>query len=522
MKSHLMHWERDFNPKAPLPRNADDLVQDLELETLFQAMAGEDEFLHGVISTALLTGTGNDKPTVLYRQEALKDCLQNGDAVVDIYNCVCDTIKGRRGRDGLMWLGNYPSAVLNRSIDLLETQMAGLLALRRLAERYSPQFRSRAFSTLFAMLKEELGDDYLATVDRHLKHLRFREGPLVSAGLGQGVKGTGYVLRNAREERRNWLQRFFGPKEEVYAFHLHPRDEAGARALSEMRDRGIDLAANAVAQSAEHILSFLTNLRTELAFYVGCLGLRDKLAAKGEPIAFPVPLDPAACSHRFEGLYDVCLSLRLDHRAVGNDVGDGDGKVVTIITGANTGGKSTFMRSFGLAQLMMQAGMFVPAISFSANLCDRLFTHYKREEDTSMRSGKFDEELSRMSRIVDMVTPDSLILFNESFAATNDREGSEIARMIVDTLREKRIKTFFVTHLYAFAHAYVGAGDDVMFLRAEREPDGTRTFKLIEAEPLRTSFGQDLYDAIFKQADDGAAHAAPVPRERRVRPQPGA
>jgi Fibronectin type III-like domain/MutS domain V len=50
-----------------------------------------------------------------------------------------------------------------------------------------------------------------------------------------------------------------------------------------------------------------------------------------------------------------------------------------IITGANQGGKSTFLRSIGLAQVMMQSGMFVPAESFSSNVCEGLFTHYKRD-----------------------------------------------------------------------------------------------------------------------------------------------
>jgi DNA mismatch repair ATPase MutS len=65
-----------------------------------------------------------------------------------------------------------------------------------------------------------------------------------------------------------------------------------------------------------------------------------------------------------------------------------------------------------------------------------------------MSSGKFDEELSRMSDIVDHLTPESLVLFNESFAATNDREGSEIARQIVSTLLESRVKMFFVTRQF--------------------------------------------------------------------------
>ena len=116
-----------------------------------------------------------------------------------------------------------------------------------------------------------------------------------------------------------------------------------------------------------------------------------------------------------------------------------------------------------------------------------------------MKSGKFDEELSRMSEIVDKLSPDSMMLFSESFAATNDREGSEIARQIVCALLEKRIKIFFVTHLYEFAHDFYDQKmANAIFLRAERQSDGGRTFKLIEGEPLQTSYGEDLYNKIFK------------------------
>ncbi len=71
--------------------------------------------------------------------------------------------------------------------------------------------------------------------------------------------------------------------------------------------------------------------------------------------------------------------------------------MLVMITGANQGGKSTFLRSIGLAQLMMQCGMFVPAESLSSNVCDGIFINFKREEDATMKCGKLDEELSRMS-----------------------------------------------------------------------------------------------------------------------------
>jgi DNA mismatch repair ATPase MutS len=238
-------------------------------------------------------------------------------------------------------------------------------------------------------------------------------------------------------------------------------------------------------------------LRIELAFYIGCLNLYEQLGQLGEPVSFPSSIASNERKHSFTGLYEVCLALTMKQKVVGNDV-NADHKDLVIITGANQGGKSTFLRSIGLAQLMMQCGMFVPAESFCANVCQNLFTHYKREEDATMTSGKLDEELARMSVIVDNMTPDSMVLFNESFAATNEREGSEIARQIIRVLLEKRIKVFFVTHLYEFAHGFYGNKvDSAFFLRAERQPDGGRTFKLIEGEPLQTSYGEDSYHKIF-------------------------
>jgi DNA mismatch repair ATPase MutS len=211
----------------------------------------------------------------------------------------------------------------------------------------------------------------------------------------------------------------------------------------------------------------------------------------------------------FSELYDCCLALSMKRKVVGNDL-NADGKDLVVITGANTGGKSTFMRSLGLGQLMMQAGMFVAAETFSAEVRDGLFTHYRREEDSTMESGKLDEELRRMSEIVDKLSPRSMILFNESFAATNEREGSEIAAQITKALLGCGVKVLSVTHLHEFAR---GLYDDKMpnaaFLRAERLPDATRTFRMVEGEPLQTSYGNDLYDAVF-----GAEHPPPVEKRR--------
>jgi DNA mismatch repair ATPase MutS len=110
-----------------------------------------------------------------------------------------------------------------------------------------------------------------------------------------------------------------------------------------------------------------------------------------------------------------------------------------------------------------------------------------------------------------MLTPDSMVLFNESFAATNEREGSEIARQIVDALLDRCVKVFFVTHHYELARGYYDRKmQNALFLRADRTSGGRRTFKLTEGRPLRTSYGQDLYARIFGESDQ-----APSPEPRQ-------
>lgn len=506
MNVFLMHPDRDFNPPQTGAWDAASLTKDLELDTLWIAMAGEDGFLHGVVRDALFSGLHNDVDTILYRQAVLRDCLRNQDVVKYLYNLAVEAIE-REKKEGFFGRGisHYPASILHSSISVLEMFAGMLRTLRDQARAHASRFDSEAFTRLFGMIETELDDDYLGRIDALLNELKFKDGLLLSAELDSGNRGSHYIVRRAGE-RPHWWERLFDPHS-AYSFRLDPRDERGAQALSEIRDRGINEVANALGQSADHILGFFQALRKELAFYVGCLSLNERLAALPAQLCFPLPMQAGSRRQAFRGLFDVCLALQMGRTVVGNTV-DAKGKSLIIITGANQGGKSSFLRGIGLAQLMMQSGMFVAAESFEAECCTGLFTHYKREEDASMKSGKLDEELARMSGIADRLVPNALLLFNESFAATNEREGSEIAGQVVRALLEKHVKVFFVTHFFQFSHDFFDRkADDVLFLRAERLADGTRTFRLVEGEPLATSHGQDLYRRIF--GDDGEASDTP-------------
>jgi DNA mismatch repair ATPase MutS len=503
MKVCLLHPERDLDLERALPSNVVALGQDLELPTLFDAMASGDEYLRGLVEKVVLASL-TDTESIRYRQAILDDCLRRPAAVRDLYALAVEGVESRQ-RARHFWFRDTPETLLQKSRRVLELLAEVLRRVRALADAEAGEFRSKGFRRLFEMLQRELDDDYLRTVDERLEELEFRRGALISARLGRANRGTAYVLR--RPLGRSLFDRITPGGPPSYGFTVPANDEQGRQSLGDLRGRGIALVANALAQSTDHILGFFNLLRAELGFYVGCLNLHERLVDRGNPTCLPILAEQGA-AFTARGLYEPCLSLHLGSRVVGNDV-EADGKDLVLVTGANEGGKSTFLRSVGLAQLMTQAGMFAPAEDLRAGVCTGVFTHFKREEDASMRSGKLDEELSRMSAIAETIAPGGLLLCNESFASTNEREGSEIARQVVRALIEAGVKVVLVTHLFELADGFYREGlETALFLRAERRPDGRRTFRVLPNEPLPTSYGEDSYRRIFGVGRDEAVAAA--------------
>jgi hypothetical protein len=523
MKVYLLHRDRDFDFGADLPAGHHELIEDLELNILLQAMAAGDRFLYQV-STEVLLASLADPDAIRYRQGVLADCLAQPEVIREMYAVAVGVLEDKRHLWG--YGGSYQSASsnLSGSVGYLEAYVARLRQLRKIADDHAGDFRSDGLRTLFATLQRELDDEYFEEISFHLKQLRFRAGVLISAELDRDNSGTGFVLRAPGEARRRWTQRLGIAPRTTYSFALAPRDEAGGQILEDLTSRGINLVANAAAQSADHIGSYFTMLRGELAFYVSCLNLADRLAAKGVAVTVPDPAPLPSPAFSCTDLRDACLELQSQDPVIGNDV-QADGKSLVIITGANSGGKSTFLRSVGVAQLMMQCGLFVTARSYRANVASGVFTHFIRQEDASMASGRLDDELRRMSAIADHIGPHCLMLFNESFAGTNEREGSEIGYQVARALLDADIKVFFVTHRFDVADRFHRQqARSTLFLRAGRQPDGRRTYKLTVKEPLPTSYGEDLYwrlgawldedEALTPAASTAAREGEPDPDSR--------
>ena len=498
MKGLLMFKDRDL--KKPEKSNYTEktvcrdprdqaLCDDLELEPILSAMADGDSLIKKVCLQVLLSPL--TKPAqIRYRQEIMKDALAHPQAVRALYDLCIDT--ENRRKDVWFSLRSYRlTSTFSTAKDLLSIYLDSLQELRKIADQNRKDFVSPGFCRFFDMVEKELSDEYFARVLPLKNRLSSAGGLLISAKFGPYLQGVSYVFRQ-KKTRHSRLQWLFAP-----SYTIADRDDAGANDLNIRQDRAINEATNALAQSAEHLEQFFALLRRELAFYVGAIRLRDRVEALGLPVCIPEVLEKTEERRSWDNLYDISLALVKGGPVTGNR-GSAENQNLIIITGANQGGKTTFLRSVGQAQLMAQCGLFVAAEHLTVPVRGQVFTHFKREEDREMERGKLEEELSRMSAIADRLREHDLILFNESFSSTNEREGSQVFGEITAALLEGRVEIFSVTHLYAYA-ARFAEDERAAFLRAQRLPDGSRTFRLLPGKPLETAYGEDLYRKVFRE-----------------------
>src|SRR5262245_39848020 len=129
MKAHLMYPDRDFDPKATLPANAKSLIQDLELTSVFEAMAAGDEYLLEVVRPALLTSL-TDPLAIRYRQRVVADSLQRAEVVRRTYALAVEALQAERKVWGWTSLRRSPDGALHRALEVMRLMTPLLRKLR--------------------------------------------------------------------------------------------------------------------------------------------------------------------------------------------------------------------------------------------------------------------------------------------------------------------------------------------------------------------------------------------------------
>ena len=183
-----------------------------------------------------------------------------------------------------------------------------------------------------------------------------------------------------------------------------------------------------------------------------------------------------------EGRHPVVEQMIPNDMFISNDTYLDDKKHrISIITGPNMAGKSTYMRQTALIALMAQIGSFVPAKSVDIGLSDRIFTRVGASDDLASGQSTFMVEMTEVANILRNATSKSLLILDEIGRGTSTFDGLSIAWAVVEYISDSRVlgaKTLFATHYHELTElegkisnvnnyciAVKEKGDDIVFLR---------------------------------------------------------
>lgn len=242
-------------------------------------------------------------------------------------------------------------------------------------------------------------------------------------------------------------------------------------------------------------------LMPEIIFYIRFAELCDKIMQKNLPLckAQIAPKDDRSCN--IENLYNIKLAIKNvegdNINIITNEFVFDDDKRIYILTGPNRGGKTTITQAVGLAFLLAQNGIYVPASSMTFSPYDNIFTHFPADENDTVDLGRLGEESKRLSEIFDSATRYSLLLLNESLATTNVAEGLYIAKDVVKAMRYLGTRAVFNTHMHDLARNLDRVnseveGDSRIESMVTGVENGNRSFKVFIAPPQGVSYARDI------------------------------
>lgn len=482
-----------FDPAPESYRNAADMEKDLNLKVIARAMAGEE---YGDVSDIMetLLRPLRTEDAIEKRLAVVMDGCERKELVMEIRKILvktCDSLSGCikavldcRGRH------LTEDTVIGANLEAVRTLVYGLAALDELLTAKKEGFLHSALDRFRQEFYREISPETIAEQKFFVDNLdSFKNKGAITL---RGYFREGFYLKDVEiadiRERAKRIPAgiFTGKRNNV-------------RTEEEVYESGVAFTNDILLQVLESLFPCLQkwqkmiyDMKKQAVFLAGCA----RLYQRGKELGMDFGV-PDRKEKRMSVLYELSLALQTQSAPVPNSLAAPPYKAI-IVTGANQGGKSTFLRSMGIAQVMCQAGMYVPAEKYPLHAYQDIFTHFTRREDAAMNMGKFEEELKRMQDILQGAVRDTLILLNESFATTTEVTAYQIAMDLAHACMEEGITLWMVTHITKFARElYEERRKEVLFLSAGRVAKRETLYKMLEKPPENTSYGMELYEKII-------------------------
>jgi len=459
-----------------------------------------------------------DAAVIRYRQDVLQDLIE-GPELAAALRALLPSLADLAPGGGKGWKGDSPLMVVLERLAELESYVAcvdrlctvlantsgiradGLVALRQAVAALAQDAEVSALRTELPALNELIAETTSVTIGLNL-----------GAGLQPESVTITSLNRYQFKGARSLLGRLLPGS--VGAFGKTPMREVGPvnlrrgsqlfKDLFALLDSAAAPLSRALDKYRDINVGPLIALEGDLAYYTGAASLAERVRSAGIATCRPEIARSDQRLFEVKDLANLALGLQLIDGPGGlvpNDVHFADEGRLLILTGPNRGGKTTYCRAIGQAQVLCQGGLFVPGVRAHISPCDGIWTHFPLPETDQPGAGRLDEEVQRLRGIFDNATAHSLILLNEPLTSTAERGALHIATDIVRALQVLGARVLLVTHLHDLAQAIPelnASGSAYGKLRglvaeAVEEGDTVRgTFRIVPGQSTGRSYAQEI------------------------------
>jgi hypothetical protein len=466
-----------------------DLFTDLNLDQIIEgALLGNvDHRLEELFRSPL-----SDIESIEYRQDVASD-IERGDVFGSLtqfsrkmdesarYLRLESELNCKERKDGWFLEGalSYAAAVSNLAADLsvAELRSDGMLKWRKWLVDHTSAKAFKDFAASASGVKEKLSE----------------------AKYTVRIKENGCTVRRfaGESDHESEIMRTFAKFQESSVRDRLSRPKAKPPGMNQVKERILECVAKLYPDVFKALSDFrakfadfrderILTFNLESRFIMAYLEHIAPLRKSGLKFCYP-EMTTLKAEIDAKDVFDLALARKLlnkDAEIVLNNFNLRERECVMVVSGPNQGGKTTFARAFGQTHYLAKLGLPVPGARARLLLCDKILTHFEREEEISNLRGKLQDDLTRINELLRKATENSIIILNEIFNSTTLKDGVFLGERILGKIAERGSICLLVTFMEELSRGKNGDGEPTgerISLVSVVHPDNPagRTYKIV-------------------------------------------
>ena len=460
-----------------------------------------------------------DEETILHRLDIFEDLL-NCDGLIDFLRDVIlpgvqglSTMRTSSDEEGVNFVDQFQSVKqLNTYVQFIEKSHESLAkldfkseGLHNFAKKVATIYNSEDYENIKVNLPK-----LIVNIESDIKSVTVG----VNLDDSMNIINMGIVSLNEERYKPNKLidklirpgfthndkYRLITPLQPVYSaiagmdiIHKYEMNRSFNNSINKLLKGSVKSMPKEISEYMKSQTQFLVDLASEICFLVAGYGMIIKLKNNNMPVCKPT-VSQNRVTHMENLYHPALLDTTMPEDIVLNSVSFDDNGMLYILTGANSGGKSVFMHSVGIAQVLFQLGLYVPADKAVMLPVDHVCLHLPSDSAVSNVTGRLEYECKALNEIIKTVTSKSLVLIDEVFSSTSAHDGSVLTEELLKYFAKTGCKGIFSTHIHGLSAPRINemtTGVKVDTLVAVVD-EGKRTYRVSRQEPEGLSHARDI------------------------------